>query len=81
MQFVKRGFGKDWQNTSSLFLQQGPSESLIDIIPVLTTVSEDLIIFGLNVHNYNIILLSEALTFYETVYTKTNYNYFCYNNE
>jgi len=37
---------------------------------MFTTMLEDLIIYGLNVHDYNVILLSEALKFYEQVRAK-----------
>jgi hypothetical protein len=55
----------------SVFLRQSPVENLEEIVPMLTTILEDLIIYGLNVHDYNVILLSEALKFYEQVRTKT----------
>jgi len=51
-------------------LQQGPLEDLAEIIPVLTMILENLIVCGLNIHDYNIILLSEILAFYEEVYIK-----------
>ena len=55
------------QNTAALFLGQGPIDSLEDILPILIKVSEDLITSGLNIHCYDILLLSEALSFYEQV--------------
>jgi len=54
----------------SVFLRQSPVENLEEIVPTLTTILEDLIIYGLNVHDYNVILLSEALKFYEQVRAK-----------
>ncbi|XP_032664424.1 centromere protein I-like [Odontomachus brunneus] len=64
--FVRQGLGE--QITSS-FLQQGPLENLADIISVIIAVSKNLIVDGLNIHNYNILLLLEALTFYEEICT------------
>lgn len=65
LQFI--GQGLDERVTSS-FLQQGPLENLADVVPVITEISKNLIVNGLNIHNYNVLLLSEALTFYEEVY-------------
>lgn len=64
LQFVRQGLE---EQITSPFLQQGPLENLADIMPVITAVSKNLIVGGLNIHNYNILLLSEALTFYEEV--------------
>lgn len=64
--FIRQGLEE--QITSS-FLQQGPLENLIDVVPAITTFSKNLIVNGLNTHNYNVLLLSEALTFYEEVCT------------
>ncbi|KAM0733058.1 Centromere protein I [Formica fusca] len=64
--FVKQGLEEQYRN-ASYFLQQGPLEDLAEIISVLTTVSENLIVYGLNVHNFNVIFLSEALAFYEEI--------------
>lgn len=66
---MRQGLEEQGQYASS-FLQQGPLEDLTEIVPVITTVLENLIVCGLNIHNYNIILLSEILAFYEEVYTK-----------
>lgn len=49
---------------------QGPVDSLEDILPILIKVSEGLIVSGLNIHCYDILLLSEALSFYEQVRAK-----------
>ena len=65
--FVNQGFEGCHQNTPALFLGQGPVDNLEDILPILIKVSEDLIISGLNIHCYDILLLSEALSFYEQV--------------
>lgn len=46
---------------------QVPTDSITDVISTLTKVSRDLIMSGLNVHSYNKIVLSEALTFYEVL--------------
>ncbi|EZA56256.1 Centromere protein I [Ooceraea biroi] len=67
--FVRQGLEEQCKNTSSSFLRQGPLENLAEIVPTLTAISEDLITYGLNVHNFNIILLSEALEFYEQICT------------
>ncbi|KAL6258147.1 hypothetical protein P5V15_010070 [Pogonomyrmex californicus] len=64
--FVKQGLEQQSQYASS-FLQQGPLEDLAEIIPVITTILENLIVRGLNIYNYNIILLSESLAFYEQI--------------
>ncbi|XP_076669600.1 centromere protein I [Andrena cerasifolii] len=65
--FVNQGFEGCHQNTPALFLGQGPVDNLEDILPILIEVSEDLITSGLNIHCYDILLLSEALSFYEQV--------------
>ncbi|XP_018316696.1 centromere protein I [Mycetomoellerius zeteki] len=66
--FVRQGLEEQDQYASS-FLQQGRLEDLAEIIPVITTILENLIICGLNIHNYDIILLSECLAFYEEICT------------
>lgn len=52
-------------------------DNLEEVIPILTKISEELIISGLNIHSYNILLLSEALSFYEEV---SKYIYIWINN-
>ncbi|XP_012527301.1 centromere protein I [Monomorium pharaonis] len=64
--FVRQGLEEQGQYASS-FLRQGPLEDLAEIMPVITTILENLIVAGLNIHNYNIILLSEILAFYEEI--------------
>ncbi|XP_072766560.1 centromere protein I isoform X2 [Anoplolepis gracilipes] len=64
--FVKQGLEEQCQNTS-YFLRQSPLEDLTEIVCALATVSTNLIISGLNIHNFNVIFLSEALTFYENI--------------
>lgn len=66
---MRQGLEERGQYASS-FLQQGPLEDLAEIVPVITAVLENLIVSGLNIHNYNVTLLSEILEFYEEVYTK-----------
>ncbi|XP_076767150.1 centromere protein I [Xylocopa sonorina] len=65
--FVTQGFEECCQNTPALFLGQAAMDNLKEIIPILTKTSEDIIISGLNTHSYNILLLSEALSFYEEI--------------
>ncbi|TGZ53483.1 Uncharacterized protein DBV15_09939 [Temnothorax longispinosus] len=72
--FVRQGLEEQGQYASS-FLRQGPLEDLAEIVPVLTTISENLIVCGLNIHNYNIILLSEILAFYEEICTLESRSY------
>lgn len=69
LQFVRQGLEEPCQETSP-FLKQSPLDNLVEIVNEITKVSEDLIVNGLNIHNYNIILLSESFDFYEEVYTK-----------
>ncbi|XP_011158233.1 centromere protein I [Solenopsis invicta] len=66
--FVRQGLEEQGQYASS-FLRQGPLEDLAEIVHVLTTILENLIVSGLNIHNYNVILLSEILAFYEEICT------------
>ena len=42
-------------------------DNLEEAIPILTKTSKTLIVSGLNIHSYDILLLSEALSFYEEV--------------
>lgn len=67
--FVKKEFEEQYHQNASFFLRQSPSEDLAEIVSVLTKVLEHLIIYGLNIHNFNAIFLSEALTFYEETCT------------
>ncbi|XP_076244985.1 centromere protein I [Calliopsis andreniformis] len=66
--FVNRGFEECYEETHTLFLGEPPMDNLEDIVPFLTKISENLIISGLNIHAYDILLLSEALLFYEEMY-------------
>ncbi|XP_018364933.1 PREDICTED: centromere protein I-like [Trachymyrmex cornetzi] len=66
--FVRQGFEEQDQYASP-FLQQGRLDDLAEIVPVITTILENLIVCGLNIHNYNVILLSECLAFYEEICT------------
>ncbi|KAL6449229.1 hypothetical protein ACFW04_000706 [Cataglyphis niger] len=72
--FVKQGLEEHYRN-ASYFLRQGPLEDLAEIVSILTTVSENLIVYGLNVHNFNVIFLSEALAFYEEICTLESHSY------
>ncbi|XP_011703311.1 PREDICTED: centromere protein I-like [Wasmannia auropunctata] len=72
--FVRQGLEEQGQYASS-FLRQGPLEDLAEIILVLTMTLENLIVCGLNIHNYNIILLSEVLAFYEEICTLESRSY------
>ncbi|GAB1860999.1 Centromere protein I-like [Camponotus japonicus] len=72
--FVKQGLEEQYQN-ASYFLRQGPLEDLAEIVSVLTTVSENLIVYGLNIHNFNVMFLSEALTFYEEICTLESHSH------
>ncbi|XP_070516932.1 centromere protein I isoform X2 [Cardiocondyla obscurior] len=72
--FVRQGLEEQGQYASS-FLRQGPLEDLTEIIPVLTTTLENFIVCGLNIHNYNIILLSEILAFYEQICILESHSY------
>ncbi|KAG7209382.1 hypothetical protein KM043_015480 [Ampulex compressa] len=67
--FVNQGFDECCQNTPAPFLGQGPIDNLEDVMPILTNISRNLIVAGLNIHSYNVLLLSEALSFYEEVCT------------
>ncbi|XP_043510095.1 centromere protein I-like isoform X3 [Frieseomelitta varia] len=49
------------------FLGQGAMDSLEEAIPVLTEISKNLIVSGLNIHSYDILLLAEAISFYEEI--------------
>ncbi|KOC59649.1 Centromere protein I [Habropoda laboriosa] len=65
--FVNQGFEECCQNTPAPFLGQSPMDNLENAISILTKISEDLIVSGLNIHLYNVLLLSEALSFYEDI--------------
>ncbi|XP_014473444.1 PREDICTED: centromere protein I-like [Dinoponera quadriceps] len=62
--FVRQGLE---EHVTSSFLQQDPLENLADVVPVIAEIMKNLIVNGLNIHNYNVLLLSEALTFYEEI--------------
>lgn len=68
---MKQGLKEQRKEASSSFLRQGPLEDLAELLSALAAVSENLITYGLNVHNHDIMLLSEALGFYEQVRTET----------
>ncbi|XP_076647253.1 centromere protein I [Halictus rubicundus] len=65
--FVHQGFEECHQKNQAPFLRQTSVDNLEDIIVILTEFIKDLIISGLNLYVYDIVLLSEALTFYEEV--------------
>ncbi|XP_011863308.1 PREDICTED: centromere protein I-like [Vollenhovia emeryi] len=71
--FVRYGLEQQGQYASS-FLRQGQLEDLPEIVSTVVTTVENLIVCGLNIHNYNITLLSEILTFYEEVCTLESHN-------
>ncbi|XP_076390259.1 centromere protein I isoform X2 [Megachile rotundata] len=72
--FVTQGFEECYHTAPAPFLGQTQVDSLEDIIPTLTKVSEDLIISGLNIHSYNTLLLAESLSFYEQVCSLEEWN-------
>ncbi|XP_020282926.1 centromere protein I-like isoform X2 [Pseudomyrmex gracilis] len=66
--FVRQGLEESFTNVSC-FLHQKPLENLSEIVSVITMISENLIVHGLNIHKYDVVLLSESLTFYEEICT------------
>ncbi|CAL1684747.1 unnamed protein product [Lasius platythorax] len=72
--FVKQGFKKS-QNASYFLGQSRDQQDLAEIVSVLTTVSGHLIVYGLNIHNFNVIFLSEALAFYEEICTLESHSH------
>ncbi|XP_043490516.1 centromere protein I-like isoform X2 [Polistes fuscatus] len=66
--FVNEGFDECSQKVPAPFLRQKPISKITDTIPILINFSKNLIVSGLNAHSYNILLLSESLTFYEVVF-------------
>ncbi|KAL2740548.1 centromere protein I-like isoform X4 [Vespula squamosa] len=66
--FINQGFDECCQKVPAPFLGQAPTDKITDIISILIKISKDLIITGLNAHSYNILLLSESLTFYEVLF-------------
>ncbi|XP_046813147.1 centromere protein I-like isoform X3 [Vespa crabro] len=66
--FVNQGFDECCQKVPAPFLGQAPKDKITDVISILIKISKDLIITGLNAHSYNILLLSESLTFYEVLF-------------
>ncbi|KAK2577484.1 hypothetical protein KPH14_003582 [Odynerus spinipes] len=65
--FVNQGFNECCQEGPAPFLGQAPIDNVAEVISVLTKISKDLIMSGLNAHSYNILLLSEALMLYEVL--------------
>ncbi|CAK9816614.1 Centromere protein I [Anthophora quadrimaculata] len=65
--FVNQGFEDCYQKTPAPFLGQATTDNLENTLSILTKVSENLIVSGLNIHLYNVLLLSEALSFYEVI--------------
>ncbi|XP_076282987.1 centromere protein I [Lasioglossum baleicum] len=65
--FVHQGFEECRQKSQAPFLRQASADNLKDIVAILTEFTKDLIVSGLNMYVYDILLLSEALTFYEEV--------------
>lgn len=63
--FVSEAFEERCEKLS--FLGQAPAVNLAEVVPILMKASENLIVSGLNIHSYDILLLSEALSFYEQV--------------
>ncbi|KYM99332.1 Centromere protein I [Cyphomyrmex costatus] len=72
--FVRQGLEEQNQYASS-FLQQDRLEDLVEIVLAITTILENLIVCGLNIHNYDVILLSECLAFYEEICTLESRSY------
>lgn len=67
MQFVSEACKEYNHKTRAPFLGQSAMDSLEEAIPVLTEISKNLIVSGLNIHSYDILLLTEAISFYEEV--------------
>nr|XP_034184173.1 centromere protein I-like [Osmia lignaria] len=67
--FVAQGFEECDHTIPAPFLGQRPVDKLEDILPILTKFAQNIIISGLNIHNYNGILLVEALSFYNEICT------------
>ncbi|XP_076222544.1 centromere protein I isoform X2 [Nomia melanderi] len=65
--FVNQGFKESYQKTPAPFLRGALVDNFEEIISTLTKFSKDLIVSGLNIHVYDTLLLSEALSFYEEV--------------
>ncbi|KYN03793.1 hypothetical protein ALC62_05305 [Cyphomyrmex costatus] len=74
LNFVRQGLEEQNQYASS-FLQQDRLEDLVEIVLAITTILENLIVCGLNIHNYDVILLSECLAFYEEICTLESRSY------
>lgn len=70
--FVSHEFKESHRKTPTLFLGQGQMDKFEDIISIVTKFVGDLIISGLNIHSYNVLLLSEALSFYEGIHLLEN---------
>ncbi|XP_043668218.1 centromere protein I-like isoform X1 [Vespula pensylvanica] len=73
--FINQGFDECCQKVPAPFLGQAPTDKITDIISILIKISKDLIITGLNAHSYNILLLSESLTFYEVLFELESRSY------
>ncbi|XP_053977047.1 centromere protein I-like isoform X2 [Hylaeus volcanicus] len=67
--FVNEGFEESDQETAAPFLGQISMGNLEDVVLILTKFIQDLIASGLNIHSYHILLLSEALLFYDQICT------------
>ena len=67
MQFVSQACKEYNHKTRAPFLGQGAMDNIEEAIPVLTEITKNLIVSGLNVHSYDILLLAEAISFYEEV--------------
>nr|XP_033195550.1 centromere protein I-like isoform X1 [Bombus vancouverensis nearcticus] len=65
--FVSQAFEECSHKTPAPFLGQGAVDNLEEAIPILTKTTKTLIVSGLNIHSYDILLLSEALSFYEEI--------------
>ena len=65
--FVSQAFEECSHKTPAPFLGQGAVDNLEEATPILTKTSKTLIVSGLNIHSYDILLLSEALSFYEEI--------------
>ncbi|XP_012235720.1 centromere protein I-like [Linepithema humile] len=72
--YIRQGLEESCQETSP-FLGQRPLDNLAEIVFEITKVAENLIVSGLNTHNYNIILLSDSLEFYEEICTLEHRSY------
>lgn len=61
-------FVNEGEESAALFLRQhARMEKFEEAIEIVARLAENLIVFGLTVHSMNLLLLAEALSFYEAV--------------